>query len=124
MTAWMLIALGGAAGALARYTLARQVHQRVGSGFPWGTLTVNVLGAFLLGLVVTGLAASPLQIPLSALLATGFLGDFTTFSTFSYDAVMLERERGPGRALLYVIGSTLLAVLALLAGMSAGALLS
>ena len=124
MTVWVLLALGGAAGALARYAVASRIHRRRGHRFPWGTLSVNVLGAFLLGAVVTGLADNPLQIPLSTLVATGLLANFTTFSTFSYEAVMLRRERGLRPAVLYVLGSTLLTVLALVAGMSAGALLS
>jgi fluoride exporter len=124
MTFWLLLAFGGAAGALARYGLASWVYGRTGAEFPWGTLVVNVLGAFLLGVVMTGLAGSPLQIQLGALLATGFLGDFTTFSTLSYEAVMLAREREYGRALWYLLGTTALGAIAIVLGMSLGSRLS
>ena len=120
MTIWILLAAGGAAGALARFTLAGWIHDRAGAGFPWGTLAVNVLGSFLLGLVMTGLASSAYQLQLGALLAIGFLGDFTTFSTFAYEAVMLLRSREWARALGYVLGSAGLAMAAVTAGMVCG----
>jgi fluoride exporter len=124
MTIWLLLAFGGAAGALTRYGLATWVYGRTGAEFPWGTLVVNVIGAFLMGVVMTGLAGSPWQIQLGALLATGFLGDFTTFSTLSYEAVMLVREREYGRAMLYLLGSTALGTVAIVLGMGVGSRLS
>lgn len=123
MTIWALLALGGAAGAVARYVVADWVYRRTGAGFPWGTLVVNLTGSFLLGAVVTGLATSGWQLQLGALLAIGFLGDFTTFSTFSYETVRLARDRQWARALAYVVASTLLTVLAIVAGMVCGAVL-
>jgi fluoride exporter len=123
VTVWALLALGGAAGAVARYVVAGWVYQRTGAGFPWGTLAVNLIGSFLLGAVLTGLTTSGWQVQLGALLAVGFLGDFTTFSTFSYETVMLARDRQWTRALSYVLASTALAVLAVVAGMVCGAVL-
>jgi fluoride exporter len=123
VTVWALLALGGAAGAVARYVVAGWIHQRMGAGFPWGTLAVNLTGSFLLGAVLTGLATSGWQIQLGAFLAIGFLGDFTTFSTFSYETVMLARDRQWTRALSYVVASTVLAMLAIVAGMVCGAVL-
>ncbi|CAN5480539.1 fluoride efflux transporter CrcB [soil metagenome] len=123
MMIWILLALGGAAGALARYALASWVDQRTGSGFPLGTLVVNVIGAFLLGVVITGLATSAYQLQLGAFLAVGFLGDFTTFSTFAYETVMLGRQRQWGRALWYVLVSTGLTVLSVMGGMVCGTVL-
>jgi len=123
MTIWALLVAGVAAGAVARYLVAGWVYQRTGAGFPWGTLAVNIIGSFLLGVVLTGLTTSAFQIQLGALLAIGFLGDFTTFSTFSYETVMLARERQWTRGLSYVLASTVLTVLAVMAGMVCGAML-
>lgn len=118
---WVLLGLGGAAGAVARFAMATWVYRRTGTAFPWGTLVVNVIGAFLLGVVITGLAGSRLELQLGALVATGFLGDFTTFSTFAFESVMLTRDGERGRAVIYVLASTLLAILACAAGMGIGA---
>jgi fluoride exporter len=123
VTVWVLLALGGAAGALARYVLASAVYRRSDGSFPSGTLTVNVLGSFLLGVVVTSLAASPFEVQLGALLAIGFLGDFTTFSTFAYEAVMLARDGQGSRALVYVLASVGLGLAAVVAGMLCGSML-
>jgi CrcB protein len=124
MNTWMLLAVGGGAGALARYAVAGWVYRRVGTAFPWGTLAVNVIGSLLLGLVVTGLASSPFQIQLGAVLATGFLGDFTTFSSFSYEGLMLARDRTFARAVAYAGGSVALSVLAFVGGLGLGTFLS
>jgi CrcB protein len=87
-----LVALGGLVGCVARYWLAGAVQNLSDHGFPSGTLTVNVLGSFLVGLVMTlslerGLVNDELRI----LLATGFCGGFTTMSTFSYETLALLR---------------------------------
>jgi fluoride exporter len=123
VTVWALLALGGAAGAVARYAVAGWVYRRTGAAFPWGTLAVNIIGSFLLGAVLTGLTTSAWHVQLGALLAVGFLGDFTTFSTFAYETVTLGRDRQWTRALSYVVASTILAVLAVVAGMICGAVL-
>ncbi len=123
MTVWVLLACGGAAGALARYGVATAVLRRAGGSFPAGTLVVNVLGAFLLGVIVTGLATSPLQMQLAALLAVGFLGDFTTFSTFAYEAVILAREREWSRVAWYLVASVGLGLTAVTTDLFCGALL-
>jgi len=88
-----LVALGGLAGCVARYWLAGAVQNLTDHGFPSGTLTVNILGSFLIGLVMTlslerGLVNDDLRI----LLTTGFCGGFTTMSTFSYETLALLRE--------------------------------
>ena len=109
---YLLIALGGGAGALARYGTGRVL----GAAFGWealATLAINVAGAFALGIAAQLLAARP---SLFLLLATGFLGAFTTFSTFAMDAVGLLQRIGALAAASYVAGSVLLALLAFAGG--------
>lgn len=103
MTRLLAVAAGGALGALARYGLTAAVHAAVGRGFPWGTLAANVLGSFAMGLLYVLLlersAAGP---ELRALLLTGFLGAFTTFSTFSVETLDLLEAGALGRAAVNV----------------------
>jgi len=84
----LLVLAGAAVGAPARWLVDRAVSARHDSAMPWGTMTVNVLGSFVLGLVLSAAAmsASPSGV---ALLGTGFCGAFTTFSTFGFETVRL-----------------------------------
>ncbi len=84
----LLVAVGAAIGAPLRYLTDRLVQSRHDSMFPWGTLTVNVAGSLLLGLLA-GLPADP---ALTALAGTGFCGALTTYSTFSYETLRLAQE--------------------------------
>lgn len=120
---WLYIALGGAAGAVARYGLSGWVHSRVGFQFPWGTLVVNVAGSLALGLVLRSLEGLPVSVEARAALTVGFLGAFTTFSTFSYETLMLVEDGAFGRAASYTVGSLLLGIVAVYAGMSAAGLI-
>lgn len=95
----VLVLVGGALGAVARYGTDHLVHRRFSRRFPWGTLTVNVIGSAILG-VVAGAAHSATY--LVALVATGFCGALTTFSTFAYETVRLATNRAWGRAVLNV----------------------
>lgn len=99
----LLIALGAALGAPLRYLTDRAVQARHDSPFPWGTLTVNVAGSLLLG-VVAGLPAGP---AVTALVGTGFCGALTTWSTLSYETLRLHRERARFHALANVLASVL-----------------
>jgi CrcB protein len=83
----LLVALGAAIGAPLRYLTDRAVQSRHDSVFPWGTLTVNVVGSLVLGL----LAGLPASAPVTAFLGTGFCGALTTYSTFSYDTLRLAQ---------------------------------
>jgi CrcB protein len=96
----LLVLLGGAVGAPARYLTDQAVQRRHGTVFPWGTWTVNVAGSFVLGLVV---ASGPAW--LVTLAGTGFCGALTTFSTFGYETVRLAEEGESGSALANVVGS-------------------
>lgn len=95
----LLVALGAAVGAPLRYLTDRAVQRRVGSAFPWGTFTVNVVGCLVLGAVAAA-GASPSVV---ALVGTGFCGALTTYSTFGWEAV---RSGLRWTAVGYVLGST------------------
>ena len=111
--------VGGALGAGARHLIGRAMLALLGPGYPWGTLTVNLVGGFAMGLLAGTLAR--LAVPGESwrlFLGVGVLGGFTTFSAFSLD-VMLMIERGDwGVALGYALVSVIGAVLALFAGLS------
>lgn len=111
-----MVALGGAAGATGRYLTGLAATRVMGHGFPWGTLTVNVVGSFLMGVLVVTLAHLG-GTRLAPLLMTGLLGGFTTFSAFSLDAVTLYERGQVTVAAGYVVASVGLSLLALLAGM-------
>ncbi|GIM90917.1 fluoride efflux transporter CrcB [Paractinoplanes toevensis] len=84
----LLVALGAAIGAPLRYLTDRAIQRRHDSVFPWGTMTVNVLGSFVLGLVT----ALPSDTAVTALVGTGFCGALTTYSTFSFETLRLVRD--------------------------------
>lgn len=101
------IAVGGAIGAALRHLMGVEVARRLGAAFPWGTLTVNTLGCFLMGLVVMTVVRRPdlgLQ-HLAPFLMTGVLGGFTTFSAFSLEVFLLAERGRPDLALGYVAAS-------------------
>ena len=115
----MLMAAAGAAGALCRYGLAGAVQRLAGERFPAGTLAVNLLGCLLFGLVwgwLEGRAGFSPQTRVVVL--TGFLGAFTTFSTYAFETATLLQGGQIAAALLNVAGQTVLGVLLVLAGMA------
>ncbi len=112
------IALGGALGAVARHYVGAQMLRLLGDGFPWGTITVNVVGSFAMGALVEIMALRWNVGPeLRAFMTVGILGAFTTFSTFSLDFVVLTERGALGLAAVYAIASFALSVLALFAGL-------
>lgn len=89
----LYIAFFGACGCVSRYLFSGWVYHWLGRGLPWGTLAVNVLGSFLLGFLMEwGLRSTMLSPEVRMGIATGFMGGFTTFSTFSYETVRLLEE--------------------------------
>jgi fluoride exporter len=106
----LLVALAGSAGVLLRYGISSGFH---GDALPWVTVAINVFGSFLLGLVVVAHWASP---ETRTALGVGFLGGFTTFSTFSVQAFLDVEAGEPQRALIYVLASVVLGFAAAAAG--------
>ena len=115
-----LVALGGAVGASARHLVNLGSMQVFGPNVPIGTVTVNVLGGLLMGVLAGLLTVRPEAAGEGPrlFLATGILGGFTTFSAFSLDAVELWQRGTPAVALGYVLASVVLSIAALLAGFS------
>lgn len=117
MNMLLAVAVGGGAGSLARYWLAGWV-QPANVAFPYGIFVVNILGGLLMGMVVElGALKLNLSPELRAFLTTGILGGFTTFSTFSLDSALLLQKGEYGLAAAYVLGSVVLSIAALFAGL-------
>lgn len=114
------IALGGALGATARWLLSEWIHLKVGLQFPWGTLAVNLLGCLLLGFAYGLFEAVDVPPVLRPGITVGFLGAFTTFSTFSYETLLLLDGGHAMRALGYVGGSVVFGLIFAAAGLGLG----
>ncbi len=117
LTNLIQVAIGGALGASARYLTSVAAMRFLGPGFPWATLTVNVLGSFLMGALVVAMAHLG-GTRLAPLLMTGLLGGFTTFSAFSLDALTLWERGQAVQAGLYVAASVGLSLAAIVLGMA------
>lgn len=116
----LVVAAGGAIGAALRHLVGLGAMRLCGTGFPVGTLAVNVVGSFIMGALIAWLA---LKAPgggqnLRLFLATGVLGGFTTFSAFSLEVVLLWERGAPGPALGYVAASVAASIAALVAGLA------
>ncbi|WP_287370909.1 fluoride efflux transporter CrcB [Oceanithermus sp.] len=123
MERWIWIMAGGALGALGRYWVSGWVQQWAGSSFPWGTVGVNLIGSFLLGFVIQASLIGGWTGELRLFVAVGFLGAFTTFSTFAFEALELLRAGQGVEALAYVGLNLVLGVLLVALGMAAVAAL-
>ncbi|MER6916787.1 CrcB family protein [Streptomyces sp. NPDC000594] len=117
---WLLVAAGAAVGAPLRYLTDRAVQTRRTTLFPWGTLTVNLLGCLLLGLL-TGAAVPPSAY---TLLGTGLCGALSTYSTFSYETLRLAERGRPGLAAAQVALSVGVGIGALYGGVALGSVLA
>ena len=115
----LLVALGGAIGSVARYVLNDRVRALLGTSWPTGIFAINVLGGFLMGCLVGVLAlrGGGDQEKWRVLVGVGVLGGFTTFSAFSLDVALMIERRAYGQAAAYSLGSVVLSVLALFAGL-------
>ncbi len=114
---YLIIGIGGFLGAIARYEIAVWIGQRWGRSFPLGTFVINVTGSFLIGLLMTLMTEKIIENPQwRLLLVVGFLGAYTTFSTFEYETGALLRDREWMYAGLNVIGSVFVGFIALKLG--------
>lgn len=102
-----LIGIGGSMGSLARYSLGQYIQKRVGKYFPIGTLIINITGALILGI----LSAANLNSPLHYFLCDGFVGAYTTFSTFMFDSTKLIEGHQKLNALIYISISIIVGIL-------------
>jgi CrcB protein len=125
MTRFLWICLGGAVGTGARYLLSSWLLRVAGPGFPWGTLTVNVLGSFLIGLILQAARTTDLLSPTVLLaLTTGVLGGFTTYSTFNYETLQFFQRDEWLLGLANLGGTVIACLVAGLLGALAGRLLT
>ena len=111
----------GGAGTLARYGLDGWIQYRTGPAFPYGILTINLLGCFLLGAIGQyGLNHISISPDLRIGLTTGLMGGFTTFSTFGWDSVRMLEQGEWDRAFIYIVASVVGGLVAMILGMRLG----
>jgi fluoride exporter len=104
-------------GGLARYYLSTAVQYRMGSGFPWGTLLINITGSLILGFIMRYALSTPsVSVELRVLLTTGFCGGYTTFSTFEWETFKLVRDGSWLLALANILASVLAGFVGVLLG--------
>ena len=114
----LLVAIGGALGSALRHLASLLAMRLFGPAFPWGTMVVNIVGGFIMGLFIEMLARRfGGSTELRLLVATGILGGFTTFSAFSLDAVTLYERGLLAHAAAYVLASVVFSIMALFLGM-------
>lgn len=119
---FLMVATGGAFGAMARYAVS--ISMPVTVGFPWATFIVNVLGSLLIGIAYVVLVENPVFPPFwRDLLVVGFLGAFTTFSTFSIETLGLVQNHELSVAVVYVVSSLIFCIVAAFLGVSLARLL-
>lgn len=121
MTFWLAIALGGALGAVSRFALSHQTYIWLGRDFAWGTLAVNLIGSFMIGLLTILLINKfAVSAEWRAFLIVGFLGSFTTFSTFSFETMQYIQIGELNKAMLNIAVSVVGCLIAVWIGLVAG----
>ena len=119
MLNYVLVFVGGGLGSTLRHTVNMASARTLGTAFPWGTFLINITGSTVMGLIAGYLAfKGETSQPWRLFLMTGILGGYTTFSAFSLDAALLYERGEIGLALLYVLGSVVLAIAGLFAGLA------
>ncbi len=114
------VALGSALGGVARFLLTAAVQQKAGTVFPIGTLVVNISGSLLLGFLMSyALSTTAISPEVRGLLTAGFCGGYTTFSTFTYETMLLVEEGELGRAAFYVLVSVIVSLVGVYLGITA-----
>ncbi len=117
MDRYLMVMLGGATGSLARYVVGTAIMNRVGGRFPLGTVFINITGSFLIGFIMTLLTERLKPHPnWRLLLVVGFLGGYTTFSSFEWETLGLVRAGGRWLGLLNTAGSVLMGYIAVWVG--------
>jgi CrcB protein len=115
----LYVALGSAIGGVSRYLIGGLVQRMLDTGFPAGTLLVNISGSFLLGAIVRYALDTPSLTPeIRAFLTIGFCGGYTTFSTFSYETMALLEDGEWARAGVYITASVILSLIATFLGLA------
>lgn len=120
----LYVALGGALGAVLRFSVSMGMVRYMGSGFPWGTLVVNVVGSFVAGFLWSILGSTVGQQRMNALFFIGLLGAFTTFSAYSVESLRLYQDGHAMLAAVNVLANNIGALLAVVGGFMAGSLLT
>lgn len=116
---YLLVFVGGGLGSVLRYALTMAAGKAFGPHFPWGTFLINITGSTVMGLIAGYLAfKGETSQPWRIFLMTGILGGYTTFSAFSLDAAVLYERGEIALALAYVLGSVLMAIIGLFAGLA------
>jgi CrcB protein len=124
LTRYVMIAIGGSLGAIARYEVATMIQARIPAGFPWGTFVVNVSGCLVMGVATTLLTERLVVNPAwRFLIPVGFIGAYTTFSTFELEAFRANTEGAWLIGGAYIVGSVVAGYLALWAGVVAARVL-
>lgn len=120
----LFVCLGGAVGTGARYLVAGWMQRALGAGFPYGTFTVNLVGSFLLSLLmVVGVSSESISPTLRIAITTGAMGGFTTYSTFSYETMRFAQEGTYGMVALNITLTLVVCLAASFAGLAVGRLL-
>lgn len=113
----LIVFFGGGVGSICRYWISKHISHHFETSFPLGTLAVNILGCFLIGIILAIIERYRWHPASTLLLATGFCGGFTTFSSFAYENILLLNQENYGAFIIYTISSLILGFLATFLGL-------